>query len=93
MARKTKLKPKKSQLIHPRKRLQEKATKIAQNNSKLIGKNKYEFNVKEILNKGQLFYLNKTTEDQIMEGLLKGSDEFYINHASGTNAFTVGKEI
>ena len=66
LAHKTKSKPKKSQLIHPRKRLQEKATKIAQNSSKLVGKNKYKFNVKEMLNKGQLFDLNKTTENQII---------------------------
>ena len=97
MARKTKSKPKKSQQIHSRKRLQEKATKIAQNNSKLIAKNKYKFNVKELLNKGQLFDLNKTTEDQIMdkimEGLPKDNDEFYINHTLGTNVFKVRKEI
>ena len=97
MACKTKSKPSKSQLIHPRKRLQEKATKIAQNNSKLIGKNKYKFNVKEMLNKGQLFDLNKTTKDQIMdkiiEGLPKDNDDNYINHTPGTNVFTVRKEI
>ena len=50
-----------------------------------------------MLNKGLLFYLNKTTEDQIMdkimEGLTKDNDEFYINHTPGTNVFTVCKEI
>ena len=78
-------------MIHPRKGLQEKDKKVAQSNSKLIGKNKYKFNVKEMLSKGRFFGLNKTAENKIMEGLPKGNDEFYINHTPSTNVFTVPK--
>ena len=82
---------------HPSQRLQEKAKTIASDNSQSIKKDKYEFNFKKCLTKVRFFYLNKTTEDQIMdkimEGLPKDNDEFYINHTPGTNVFTVRKEI
>ena len=49
-----------------------------------------------MFNKGQLFDLNKTSEDQIIdaiiEGIPKDKDEFYIRHEPGTNVFTVRKE-
>ena len=50
-----------------------------------------------MLNKGQLFDLTKTSEDQIVdkiiEGIPKDNDEYYIQHPPRTNVFTVRKEL
>ena len=76
--------------------MQQKNWKIATENFRMIKENKYKFNLTEMLNKGQLFDLNKTSEEQIMdkiiEGLLQDNGKFYIKHMPGTNAFTAKKE-
>ena len=84
-------------LKYPRQRLNEKVREIAIGNSQKIKKENYKFDLKSILNKGQLLDLNKTSEDQIfdkiIEGIPKDNDELYIPHTPGTNIFTVRKEL
>ena len=84
-------------LKYPRQRLNEKVREIAIGNSQKIKKENYKFDFKNVLNKGQLFDLTKTSEDQIfdkiIEGIPKDNDKFYIPHTPGTNIFTVRKEL
>ena len=94
LARKSRPYPCKSEiktLKHPRQRLNEKAREIAIGNSGKIKKENYKFDLKNMLNKGQLFDLTKTSEDQILdriiEGIPKDNDEYYVQHTPGTNVF------
>ena len=84
-------------LKYPRQRLNEKASEIAIGNSGKIRKEKYKFDLKNMLNKGQLFDLTKASEDQILdriiEGIPKDNDEYYVQHTPGTNVFMVRKEL
>ena len=49
-----------------------------------------------MINKPQLFDLNKTTEDQIFDKIIEGlpvdNDEFYIKYTAGSPVFTVKTE-
>ena len=85
LARKNKLygrNTKTKTLKHRRQRLNEKVREIATANSQKRKKENFKFDFKNMLNKGQLFDLTKTNEDQIfyqiIEGIPKDNDEFHI---------------
>ena len=75
--------------------MKNKEEQIARNVSKLMW-GEFLFNLKKMLNKTLLFDTKKIDEeiiiDRIIEALQPINDEFYIEHPSGSNAFTLKRE-
>lgn len=76
--------------LHPWERKKIKEWKIAAGNSEAIASN-FKFYSREFLNKSLLFNLKKTSEEKILDRLIKnlpeGNNEYYIEHRNGTNSF------
>ena len=69
---------------------------IAVENEKTLLKGKFNFSPKKILNKTILFDTSPMDEEKVMDKILEDfpadSNELYVLHEPGTNAFTLKHE-
>ena len=78
----------KTTIIHPRQRKKLREQKLTEYNSKLLLSGKFDFDPENFLDKSLLFYLKKTSEDEIWDSVLEKipdkNDIYYIKHREGT---------
>ena len=84
-------------LKQPRNKFAAKEAQIAGNNVSRLMRGEFDFSLKNVLNKTLVFDTSKINEEVITDKIIELindplNDEYYIDHPSGINSFTLKRE-